>query len=111
MNKYVKVSAGSRARLVQQARARGFEPFDGGVQIRDRERHVMQSFAALVDKFRDDGIGLARLPVARCAIRPPAASRHGLFRSPPSRAAKRPGQAGRDRTASAWSIERTAIPR
>lgn len=60
MNKYVKMAACSGARFVEKTRARGFQPLDGGIQIGDREGYVMQSFATLIDEFRDDGIGFGR---------------------------------------------------
>lgn len=58
MNKYVKVSAGSCTRFVQQTGPRGFEPFHRGVQIGHRQSHVMQTFTALVDELGDHRIGL-----------------------------------------------------
>ena len=57
MNEYVEVSAGSGARLVEQASARGLEAFHRGLKIGNHESHVMQSFATLLNEFRDDRIG------------------------------------------------------
>src|SRR5438046_3098354 len=51
------MSSGPLARLVQQPGARRPKTLDGGREVRNLERHVVQAGAALLEEFGDGGIG------------------------------------------------------
>ena len=74
MHKNVEMAARARARLVQNTRAGGTQTLYRSQQIRNFQRHVMQPFASLVNKFGDDGVGLGWLQQLDSRTRPAAAS-------------------------------------
>ena len=56
MDEDVEMSPGSRAGIVQQARALRLEAFHSGGEIRNSDGDVMETFAALLDEPGDHGI-------------------------------------------------------
>lgn len=57
MNEHVEMAAGAGAWFVEQSRSACFEALHRGCKIRDLQRDVMQSFAALLNELRDHRIG------------------------------------------------------
>jgi len=55
MHEDVGVSAGAALRFAEEANARAFEALDGGVEIGNFHRHVVQAGSALREKLRDGG--------------------------------------------------------
>ena len=71
MHEDVEMSARARCGVVQQARAGGRRAVrSGGIQVGDAQRDVVQTRAALLDKFRDRRIGIRAAPAVRCAKSP-----------------------------------------
>jgi len=56
MDEDVEMAARAGPRVIQQPRAGGLQPLDGGVEIGHFEGDMMQPFPALVDEFRDHRI-------------------------------------------------------